>query len=386
MTGPEHDFTPSKGLTVGVEIELQILNSRDFDLARDAADLIGLIEKVPHPGAVKPEITESMVELNSSIHPGHDSLVSELKAIRDTVVQAAQRLNVRIAGGGSHPFHSWADRRIYPTERFRHLLALYGYLAKQFTIFGQHVHVGCPDGDAAIFLTHILSRYVPHFIALSGSSPYQQGEDTSYASSRLNTVSAFPLSGQIPFVHSWKDFIQYFEKMRGYGIVESMKDFYWDIRPKPEYGTVEVRVFDTPLTVEQSAVLAAYTQSLARYILTDRPLAPERDVYTLYNYNRFQACRYGLDGKIIDAYTQRHVALKEDILETLAVLTPHAAELGNGRALMKLAAEVEAGRSGANWLRQVFRERGSLNDVARLQSDLWMGADQPEKPREAQKP
>ncbi len=268
------DFTSSPGLTVGVELELQILNTRDYDLARDAADLIGLIEKAPHPGAVKPEITESMVELNSSIHQGHDTLATELRTIRDAVVKAARRLNICIAGGGSHAFHMWADRRIYPTERFRHLLSLYGYLAKQFTLFGQHVHIGCPDGDAAVYLTHILSRYVPHFIALSASSPFQQGEDTSYQSSRLNTVSAFPTSGQMPFVRSWREFLDYFEMMRGYGIVESMKDFYWDIRPKPEYGTVEIRVLDTPLTVERAAALAAYAQSLARRILTDRPLPP----------------------------------------------------------------------------------------------------------------
>jgi carboxylate-amine ligase len=371
------EFPGSKGLTVGVELELQILNTRDYDLARDAADLIGLIEKAPHPGAVKPEITESMVELNSSIHQSHDTLVTELRTIRAAVVKAARRLNICIAGGGSHAFHMWADRRIYPTERFRHLLSLYGYLAKQFTLFGQHVHIGCPDGDAAVYLTHILSRYVPHFIALSASSPFQQGEDTSYQSSRLNTVSAFPTSGQMPFVRSWREFIDYFEMMRGYGIVASMKDFYWDIRPKPEYGTVEIRVFDTPLTVERAAVLAAYVQSLARYVLTDRPLPPERDVYTLYNYNRFQACRYGLEGRIIDAYSRRHVRLQEDILKTLVVIAPHAAELGNSRALAQLAAEVEASRSDAGWLRKAHRERGSLNDVARLQSDLWMGLARP---------
>ena len=377
MSGRDMEFPGSKGLTVGVELELQILNMRDYDLARDAADLIGLIDKTPHPGAVKPEITESMVELNSSIHQGHDTLVTELRTIRAAVVKAAQRLNVCIAGGGSHAFHMWADRRIYPTERFQHLLSLYGYLAKQFTLFGQHVHIGCPDGDAAVYLTHILSRYVPHFIALSASSPFQQGEDTSYQSSRLNTVSAFPTSGQMPFVRSWREFLDYFEMMRSYGIVASMKDFYWDIRPKPEYGTVEIRVFDTPLTVERAAVLAAYAQSLARYILTDRPLSPERDVYTLYNYNRFQACRYGLEGRIIDAYGRRHVGLKEDIFKTLAVIAPHAAELGNDRALAQLAADLEADRSDAGWLRKAHRERGSLNDVARLQSDLWMGLARP---------
>jgi len=373
MTAPGMQFKASKDLSVGIELELQILNSRDYDLARDAADLIALLEKTGHPGAVKPEITESMVELNTSIHREYNTLVAELRAIRDTVTLAAQRLDLRIAGGGSHAFHTWADRRIYPTERFKHLLEVYGYLAKQFTIFGQHVHIGCPDGDAAVYLTHILSRYVPHFIALSASSPFQQGEDTSYQSSRLNTVSLFPLSGQIPFVHSWNEFLQYFERMRGYGIVESMKDFYWDIRPKPEYGTVEIRVFDTPLTVERAALLAAYAHTLARYILTDRPLAPERDVYTLYNYNRFQACRYGLEGKLVDAYTQRTVSLREEVLDTLKVLMPHAATLGNGGALARLAAEVGSNRTDAAWLRQALRERGSLNDVARLQSDLWMG-------------
>src|SRR5665647_2838431 len=123
--------------------------------------------------------------------------------------------------------------------------------------------------------------------------------DTSYQSSRLNTVSAFPLSGQLPFVHSWEEFTIFFNKMRGYGVVESMKDFYWDIRPKPEYGTVEIRVFDTPLTVERAALLAAYAQSLARYLLTERPHAPSRDVYALYSHNRFQACRYGFEGTLV---------------------------------------------------------------------------------------
>jgi gamma-glutamyl:cysteine ligase YbdK (ATP-grasp superfamily) len=121
-----------------------------------------------------------------------------------------------------------------------------------------------PDGDTAIYLTHIFSRYVPHFIALSVSSPFQQGEDTSYQSSRLNTVSAFPLSGQMPFVRSWGEFLEYFDKMRGYGIVEATKDFYWDIRPRPGYGTVEIRVFDTPLSVDRAAALAAYVQGRAR--------------------------------------------------------------------------------------------------------------------------
>jgi carboxylate-amine ligase len=365
------EFKASATVSVGLELELQILNSRDYNLARDAADLIGLIEKEGHPGAVKPEITESMVELNTSVHAGYETLAQELVELRGIVSSAAERLNLRIAGGGSHPFHDWSDRRIYPTERFKQLLELYGYLAKQFTVFGQHVHVGCPGGDDAIYLSHALARYVPHFIALSASSPFQQGQDTSYQSSRLNTVTAFPLAGQIPFVQSWAEFLDYFEKMRGYGIVESMKDFYWDIRPKPEYGTVEIRVLDTPLTVERAAALAAYAQALARWLLAERPLAPSREIYLLYNYNRFQACRYGIEGRIIDAASQREASLRDDIQATAARIARHAVGAGAPAAIQGLADE--SGGGDAGWLRQAFRERGSLHDVARRQSELWMG-------------
>jgi carboxylate-amine ligase len=366
-------FNSSAALSVGVELEVQILNSRDYNLARGAGDLLLMLDKMPHPGSVKPEITESMIELNSSIHANYDAVVGELRQIRDVVTQAAGRLNLRIAGGGSHPFHKWSERRIYPTERFKHILNTYGYLAKQFTIFGQHVHVGCPDGDAAMYLIHMLSRYVPHFIALSASSPFQQGEDTAYQSSRLNTVSAFPLSGHVPFVQSWDEFINYFNRMKELGMVESMKDLYWDIRPKPEYGTVEIRVFDTPLTVERAALIAAYVQSIARYLLSERPHAPSRDAYLVYTHNRFQACRYGLAGKLVDAYTQRHIGLREDVMDTLRIVERHAADLGNGAALEQLAADIAADRSDAGWLREFYRRHGSLNDVARLQSDLWMG-------------
>jgi carboxylate-amine ligase len=377
MMPAENEFKPSAGFTMGVELELQILNSRDYNLARDAADLLELLGKTGHPGAVRPEITESMIEVNTSIQSTHYSLVKELQAIRDAVARAAQRLNLRVAGGGSHPFHQWNDRRIYPTERFKHILDLYGYLAKQFTIFGQHVHLGCPGGDEAVYLSHLLARYTPHFIALSASSPFQQGEDTSYQSSRLNTVSAFPLSGQMPFVQSWSEFVGYFTKMRGYGIVESMKDFYWDIRPRAEYGTVEIRVFDTPLAVERAAALAAYAQALARHLLTDRPRPPSREVYLLYNYNRFQACRYGLAGKLIDADTGRQVPLKDDVLETIARVEPHAAALGGGLALKELEVAARNGAGDAEWLRRAYKERGTLTEVARLQSDLWMGLARP---------
>lgn len=363
-------FSASRPLSLGVELELQLVRPHDMDLARDAADLIARLEKRKLPGAVKPEITQSMIELNSSVHTAWAQLLAELQLMRAAVVREAGMLNLRVSGGGSHPFHDWTDRRIYPTERFRNVVERYGYLAKQFTVFGQHIHVGCTSGDDAVYLVHMLTRYVPHFIALSASSPYYQGEDTSFQSSRLTSVNAFPLAGHMPFVRDWAEFIEYFEKMKGFGIAASMKDFYWDIRPKPEYGTIEIRVCDTPLTVRQAALLAAYAQALAAWHLAERPRAPARAVYLVNSHNRFEAARYGFRGDMVEPYSSVRRRIGQDILETLETIAPHSAELGSEEALAELGAQVQTGASDAQWLRT--RAAGnSLPDVVREACGRW---------------
>jgi carboxylate-amine ligase len=366
-------FGASKALTMGIELELQILNRRDCDLTRGADDLIRLVERAGHPGDIKPEITESMVEISTGIHEGYDTALEELQQIRDAVIAAAKRLNLLVAGGGAHPFMHWSERQIFDRPRFRQLSTLYGYLAKQFTIFGQHVHIGCPDGDTAMYLTHAMSRYIPHFIALAASSPYHQGTDTAFDSSRLNAVYAFPLSGRAPVLDRWDAFVAYFEKMRAAKVVESMKDFYWDIRPKPEYGTIEVRVFDTPLTVEKAAALAAYVQALARYLLIERPVTVHEDMYLTYTYNRFQACRFGLEGLMIDPASHVHRPIHEDIVETVELVSVHAEELRSAAALRQIG-EWAAGRANdAAWMREHFRRSNSLADLMWQTSLLWGG-------------
>src|SRR5688500_18125731 len=367
----ENHFKPSAALSIGIELELQLVRPHDLDLARDAAELLARLDRRKLPGAVKPEITESMIELNSSVHTRCSALLEELDLMRRAVTEEARVLNVRVAGGGAHPFHDWTDRRIFPTERFRYVLERYGYLAKQFTVFGQHIHVGCPNGDDAVYLVHMLTRYVPHFIALSAASPYYQGEDTSFQSSRLTAVSAFPLAGHMPFVSDWAEFLEYFGRMKRYGIVASMKDFYWDIRPKPEYGTIEIRVCDTPLTVRRAAQLAAYAQALAAYHIAERPREPTRETYLVNGYNRFEACRYGFRGEMIDPYAGAKRRIGDDILETLAVVEPHARRLDCGEPLAALAAAVRADDSDANWLRARYAARDALADVVRDACSRW---------------
>src|SRR3954452_17573653 len=301
---PELAFSTSAALSVGVELELMLVNTRDFNLAPDADDLLRRVTREAPGGGLKPEITQSMVEINTSVHDRYSDLLAELQGSRDVLAGHARKMNVAIAGGGTHPFQKWSERKIYPTERFRSVSEKYGFLAKQFTVFGQHIHIGCASADDAIYLNHALIPYVPHFIALAASSPFYQGVDTAFDSSRLSVVNAFPLSGTMPLVHSWSEFNRYYDRMFELGIVGSMKDFYWDVRPKPEYGTVELRVCDTPLTVDRAAALACYLQAICRRLLERAEHAPEEDDYLVYTFNRFQACRFGLDGTMVDPRTR----------------------------------------------------------------------------------
>jgi carboxylate-amine ligase len=360
---PLEPFKASAALTMGVELELQLVNPTDFDLSASANDMLHLLGRKPFPGDVKPEMTQSMIEVSTDVQLRYDDLLAQLRRMRNTLLEAGDRLNVAICGGGTHPFQRWFHQRIFEKPRFQQLSSLYGYLAKQFTVFGQHVHIGCASSDDALVLLHGLNRYLPHFIALSASSPFSQGVDTLFDSARLNSVFAFPMSGRAPFILDWGEFeSQYFAKMEQTGVVSSMKDFYWDIRPKPEYGTIELRVCDTPLTVERAAALACYLQALCRMLLARREPLPIEDDYLVYNYNRFQACRFGLDGVIVHPRTAETMSLREDILATLRRVELDAEVLRSRAALDEIRAIVSEGNDAA-FLRRELDEEGSVQGV-----------------------
>ncbi len=366
-------FKTSAALSLGVELELQLVNTHDYDLTPAASDLLRIVAKAKIPGMVVPEMTASMIEMSTGVCTSHDDVLSQLRTTRDVLVAGCDRLNVGVCGGGTHPFQHWSERRIFDKPRFRQISELYGYLAKQFTIFGQHIHIGCTGPDDALWLLHAMSRYIPHFIAMSASSPFVQGTDTSFDSARLNSVFAFPLSGRAPFVLTWDAFGEFFEKMTRTGVVKSMKDFYWDIRPKPEYGTIEIRVLDTPLTVERAAALAAYAQCLARWLLTQRPFEPKEDDYLVYTFNRFQACRFGLEGIIVDPATAEQRVLLDDIQMTMAHLETHAIALRAEHALHLLRASLLKRVNDASWIRDCARREQPLGEVVRRQCEVWKG-------------
>jgi carboxylate-amine ligase len=358
-------FRESRSLTLGVELELQLVNTHDYDLAPYSDEMLRLMKRLDLPGAVVPEMTSSMIEVSTGICESAAHVLGELTQLRDGLVRCADKLNIAVVGGGTHPFQQWHQQRIYDRPRFRELSELYGYLSKQFTVFGQHVHVGCPSADAALLMLHRMSRYIPHCIALSASSPFVQGQDTQFDSARLNSVSAFPMSGRAPYTLGWKQFEAFFERATRTGVVRSMKDFYWDIRPKPEYGTIEIRVFDAPLTVERAAALAGFVQALAAWFVHDEPFQPQEDDYLVYTYNRFQACRFGLEAVYVDPVSGRHQPLRDHLLQTLRQLAGHARHLGAGPAIQVLAEDAELGTNDARWLRQRQAHERLLAEVVR---------------------
>ncbi|WP_414708965.1 YbdK family carboxylate-amine ligase [Ramlibacter sp.] len=366
-------FRESASLSLGVELELQLVNTHDYDLSPYSAEMLRLIGKMHLPGSVVPEMTSSMIECSTGVCHSASEVLGELTTLRDALVRCADKLNIACVGGGTHPFQQWHEQRIYDRPRFRQLSELYGYLSKQFTIFGQHVHVGCPDADSALLMLHRMSRYIPHFIALSASSPFVQGQDTQFDSARLNSVFAFPMSGRAPFTLKWDEFAKFFAKTTRTGVIKSMKDFYWDIRPKPEYGTIEIRVFDTPLTIERAAALAGFVQSLAGWFLHAQPFVPQEDDYMVYTYNRFQACRFGLDAVYVDPPTGEHMPLREHILRTLEQVAPHASALGAGAAIDMLAQSTEQGANDARWLRDTQARERLLGEMVRQAAERFRG-------------
>lgn len=368
------EFTQSQNMTLGMELELQLIDPNTFDLGTTAPELMQAISESQFQENIKPEITQSMIEIISGIHATPQLLYKEMAELCQFVTLKANQLNTLICGGGSHPFQLWSSRKIFPSDRFRKKSIEQGYLAKQFTVFGMHVHVGCPSADDALYLTHILSRYLPQLIALSASSPFYQGVPTGFHSTRCTLGNSFFTSGMMPsYITNWDNFSEYFNKMKMIGIIQSMKDVYWDVRPKPEFGTVEVRICDTPLTLSKAIMIGAYIQTLAKYILSEKSFFITKELYMVYPYNRFQAARFGYNGDFINPFNSVHKTLFEDILETLNIIKPYATSMGNLEYIVQINEMVLNKQSDAIQLWDIYSNVDSLESLVHEQCNIWMG-------------
>ena len=364
-------FSPSKNLTLGAEIELQLLDPLTGDLTPKIDLFLDHIKKADYQGEIKPEITHSMLEITSNIHHSAHALEKELRQLNRFLIQEAKKIGIHISGGGTHPFHTWQNQTI--STNYEKIYKKYDYLVKKFTVFGQHIHIGCSDPDMAIYLIHAFSRYVPHLIALSATSPFYDGVETAYHSTRLHLVDAFPLSGHFPLVKNWAEFLEYLNKLQQLNVVEQVRNFYWDIRLRPDFGTLEIRICDAPLTLKQAAALAAYCQTLALYFMEEKPVCINDELYLAYNHNRFQASRYGYKGKISVLEKKSPIVIGDDILETLEKLTPYAKYLNNEHYLKKIKKDVIKKNNGATKIKEAFKNlHHNIVELTNFQSQLWM--------------
>ena len=368
---PLTPFTASDPYTLGIELELQVVTPPGWDLSQDSSLLIDEISGQISAGEVKHDITESMLEIATGVCKDIHQASSQFSALQQVILAAAGRHHLAVCGGGTHPYQKWQRQEICKSERYTRTLESFGYLMQQATVFGQHVHIGCRNGDDAIYLMHGLSRFVPHVIALCASSPWIQGTDTQFSSSRLNIFSAFPDNGPAPFVENWQQFESMYQHLERSRIIESIKDLHWDIRPSPSFGTVEVRVMDTPLSLSRAVNVAGFLQVLANWLLEERPFTPMRDDYLLYRFNRFQACRYGLKGTLSDVRTDAHCSIAEDILHHLPKLAPYAQKLNAESALHDIEQIVRTDHSDAKLMREFIANGGVLSEMVKRMTEIW---------------
>lgn len=374
-------FHPSAGNTIGVELELQILDPATGDLAPGSVRILKACEqeKLDH---VTAEFMQSMIEVKTgvcqNVVEARDQLLSTLRKLRNI----AQSLGFQLATGGTHPFNRGTSAAVFPAERYEKIQDRLAWLAYQRVVFGLHVHVGMPSGDMAMGVISMLVRYLPHLLAASASSPFWHGEDTGLASSRAALYRMLPHSGVPMYFYNWKEFRNFYRVMKDTGAIRSSKDIYWDIRPCPSFGTIEFRVCDIPLTLAGVFGITSLIHCLtisAQRLLEERPLLRRGDVrrHWMAVENLWLATRHGLKGMHIRTPSGKKRLLAQDLTELIDRMMPIAEETGEA-AFLKALRPGDPPETGADRLRRLFRETGDwkavTNDMTqRFQKELQTG-------------
>ncbi len=347
-------WNASRGATLGVEWELQLVDAQSKLLRQDARDVLaalpGLSESGEHP-KIRHELMQSTVEVVTGIC----STVSEAKADLAATIAQLQRITdergMLLACAGTHPVSDWRDARMAPIQRYAELIEQMQWLARKIQTFGVHVHVGLRDGGKAIPIVNALAAYLPHFLALTASSPFWGGLDTGLASSRAIIFGALPTAGPPNRLADWNQFEEYMDTLLRAGTIRSIKEVWWDIRPHPDFGTVEIRMFDGVPTLREIGMVAALSQSLVQLFDTqlDRGYQLPSPPSWVVRDNKWRATRYGLDAIVITDGSGATAPLRDELYELARELEPVAERLG---CMAELNVVYEVLDKGASYERQ----------------------------------
>jgi carboxylate-amine ligase len=352
--------------TIGIEEELMILDGETLSLANAIEALLEDAPQDGDTGSIKPELHESVLEIATAPCRDTREAGAQLRGLRAQVSELAARRGLKIGSAGTHPSALWEDQRISARPRYRDLIAALRFVARQEVIFGLHVHVGLDDPDKAIHVANGMRVHVPVLLALSANSPFWRGDATGLASARMPIFRAFPRVGMPPAYDGWADFERRIGFMVDSKVIEDYTYLWYDVRPHPSFGTVEIRAMDAQTRIEHTLAIAALIQAMVKELAEhfEAGKALGEYPYEMLDENRWMAARHGLDGDLVDLPSFERVPAKALVQRLLDRLGEHAQDLGSAGDLEGITDLLERG-NGAARQQVVYEANHDLDEVVR---------------------
>jgi carboxylate-amine ligase len=356
------DMKPS--LTIGIEEEYQTIDPETRDLRSHVESEILSKGKTLLKEAVKAELHQSVVEIGTGVCPNIDVAGQQLRDLRSQMCALAAQNGLRLAAAGTHPFADWRDQKIFPDERYEIIVKDLKMVARANLIFGLHVHVGVEDREVAIHLMNAARYFLPHILALSTNSPFWLGMDTGLKSYRCKVFDKFPRTNIPDYFPSWGEYDSFVKLLIKTNCIDNAKKIWWDIRPHPNFPTLEFRICDVPMRADETLAIAALIQATIAKLYK---LHAANQGFRLYRRalimeNKWRALRYGLEGKLIDFGKQTEVPVRDLIYEYLNLIEDVVDELGSRQHINYIHRILETG-TGADRQLRVYRETADLKKL-----------------------
>ena len=349
--------------TLGIEEEYQVIDPKTLELTSHEQRIVEEADK--HlKGQVKAEMHQAVVEVGTNICEDIHDARSQVTELRKTICNVAGDLGFSIGAAGTHPFSEWEKQLLTPHPRYDEIITELQDAARSNLIFGLHVHVGMEDKRMAMHLSNCLRYFLPHLYAISTNSPFWEGRDTGFKSFRSKVFDKFPRTGIPEVFNSYAQYENYIDLLVKTKCIDNAKKIWWDIRVHPFYPTVEVRICDCPLTIDETITIAALVQAITAKLYKLRSKNQSFIIYhrSLINENKWRAARYGIDGKMIDFGKEEEVETKRLVEEILEFVDDVVDDLGSRKDVEAVKNILKNG-TGADRQLKVFNETKDLKKV-----------------------
>ncbi len=365
-------FTSNENYSIGVEIEFQVISKKTMDLVPLAPVLLE-----NSPALLAPRIThefiKSILELQTEICRNVRDVENDLMQTISMAEELAEENDCLLYASSLHPFAKHTEQVLTDNERYQKIMEELQILGRRFISQGLHVHIGVRDGDTAMRVCNILQLYLPLLLSLSTSSPFSNGQDTGLLSYRTKLFEVLPLAGMYSYFTDWQHFNREVEILKSYGVIQSLRDLWWDARPSPEFGTIEVRICDLPGRFSDILAIVAFIQALVAYIAEER-LHHEQPDMLILRANKWQAVRHGLDGFFIDE--SEHLSKEREpmrnAIELLHSKIKKYAEQLNGEEYLHNIERILLCGTSAKHQKEIYEETGNLQKViSQLHQEFW---------------